>query len=229
MTPLLEVIVTSVEEAREAERGGAGRLEVVRDLAHDGLTPGLDTVRAVCAAASIPVRAMLRATPAHEVRDARTLEALGRLAAALAALPIDGLVVGFVRAGRVDPEAMRTVLAQVPACRVTFHRAIETTDDPLAAIDDLRRLRRVDRVLWSGGSGDWPTRRTRLAEAARRGAPGIGVIVGGGLTREGLLVLRDGPGLREFHVGRAARVPPEPEGRVRAHAVEALVGALGQG
>ena len=35
---LLEVITCSVKDAQEAERGGAGRLEVVRDL-HGGLTP----------------------------------------------------------------------------------------------------------------------------------------------------------------------------------------------
>ena len=57
---LLEVIVTSVGEACEAEEGGAGRLELVRDLASEGLTPSSSIIEEVLAAVSIPVRVMLR-------------------------------------------------------------------------------------------------------------------------------------------------------------------------
>lgn len=42
---ILEVIVCSVTDALEAERGGADRTEVVRDLDRGGLTPYLDLVR----------------------------------------------------------------------------------------------------------------------------------------------------------------------------------------
>ncbi len=41
---LLEVIVTSVDEACAAEQGGADRLELVSDLASEGLTPSLSLV-----------------------------------------------------------------------------------------------------------------------------------------------------------------------------------------
>ena len=44
MTPLLEVIACSVADAVEAEKGGASRLEIVRDLGRGGLTPPLELV-----------------------------------------------------------------------------------------------------------------------------------------------------------------------------------------
>ena len=45
---LLEVIVSSLEDALEAEQGGAGRLEVVRNLELGGLTPSFEIVQRIC-------------------------------------------------------------------------------------------------------------------------------------------------------------------------------------
>ena len=56
----VEVIAQSVADAVAAEAGGADRLELVRDLDQDGLTPPPELVRAVVAAVRIPVYAMLR-------------------------------------------------------------------------------------------------------------------------------------------------------------------------
>jgi copper homeostasis protein len=43
-TRLIEVIACSVADAIEAERGGAGRLEIVTDFSRGGLTPPVELV-----------------------------------------------------------------------------------------------------------------------------------------------------------------------------------------
>ena len=225
--PLLEVIVTSVEDAREAEQGGAGRLELVRDLASDGFTPSPALVSQVVRAVRVPVRVMVRETPAHEVRDPRLLAGLRQTVGGLAQLPIDGLVLGFLDRGRVDLPAVRSLLAEAPSLPVTFHRAFEELIDAGEGFAALAACGQFDRVLHSGGSGSWDDRRTRLAELARAPGPRLGLIAGGGLTLDGLARLRGTPGLSEFHVGRAARDPATPAGAVRARLVAALVHALG--
>ena len=63
---LLEVIVQSVADAAEAEAGGADRLEVVREIERDGLTPPLDLVRSIIAATSLPLRVMVRESDGFE-------------------------------------------------------------------------------------------------------------------------------------------------------------------
>jgi copper homeostasis protein len=45
--PLLEVIACSADDAVAAEQGGAGGLEIVRDLELGGLTPPLSVVHQV--------------------------------------------------------------------------------------------------------------------------------------------------------------------------------------
>jgi len=67
MSALLEVIVTSVEEAVEAQAGGADRLELLAAPEHAGLTPSCSTVENVVRSVSIPVRVMLRDEPSMSV------------------------------------------------------------------------------------------------------------------------------------------------------------------
>ena len=57
---ILEVIVSSLEDAKQAEAGGADRLEVVRDLEVGGLTPDFQLVEQIAGAVRIPIRVMLR-------------------------------------------------------------------------------------------------------------------------------------------------------------------------
>src|SRR6476469_1613252 len=108
---LLEVIVTSVDEACEAEQGGADRLELVSDLASEGLTPQLSIVEQVLRAVSVPVRVMLRETESFEGTDDDELNSLKRHAAALRAMPVNGVVLGFVKNGDVDSAVMNQLLA----------------------------------------------------------------------------------------------------------------------
>ena len=71
----LEVICTSVADARAAEDGGASRLELVASLNRGGMTPPLELVEAVLAEVKVPVRVMVRATESHEIGDAETCAA----------------------------------------------------------------------------------------------------------------------------------------------------------
>src|SRR5262249_24826969 len=155
---LLEVIVQTVADARAAAAGGADRLEVVRDIAHDGLTPSIDVVRAIRAETGIPLRVMVRETDSFTVSDPGELAALRPATEALSSLGVDGIVLGFARSEAVDLDTTRAVLADLPAVHVTFHRAFDVLRDPLSALDALREFPQIDRVLTSGGSGDWTTR-----------------------------------------------------------------------
>src|SRR6476659_7771666 len=102
MPLLLEVIVQTVEDARAAEAGGADRLEVVRDINHDGLTPSLGVVRAIQSVTRLPLRVMVRESASFTVSSPTELAALQRAAAELVTLGVDGLVLGFARDGAAD-------------------------------------------------------------------------------------------------------------------------------
>jgi len=206
MPGILEVIVTTAEEAREAEAGGADRLELVRALPFGGLTPDPYLVRDVVEAVSIPVRAMIRENASMTLGDGAEMEVLRQRATAIAGLPVGGLVAGFIRDGAIDTDAMRRLLEPVPDIRVTFHRAFDEVDSPLRAIADLKDIGQVDYILTDGGQGDWPERKHRLLEWQRAASPEITILVAAGLCTSIFedLTQQDQP--FQFHVGRAARI-----------------------
>jgi copper homeostasis protein len=226
MAQYLEVIVTSVEDALEAEAGGADRLELVRALDVGGLTPELDLARAVLKTVKIPVRVMLRETASMSAGSAANRQTLLSQAKALATLPVDGLVAGFIREQQVDFDAMSDLFLAAPDCRVTFHRAFDELADPLDGIQQLKQWPQIDRILTSGGNGDWATRRQLLIDWQRAADPSIKLLIGAGLCKSVLVDLGRTSELHEVHVGRAARLPQSFAGSVNREAVRSLKSAL---
>jgi|SRR5579875_1717692 len=226
MPKLLEVIVTSVDEAKQAEQGGADRLELVRAFELGGLTPPPKLVEQVVAAVSIPVRVMLRENASMAASDAHEIGGLQTCAAQLAQLPIDGFVLGFVKNGGLDLEAMDRVLAAAPASRVTLHRAFEHASDPMLALQQVKRFSQIDRILSSGGDGAWPHRKARLLELQTAAAPDIRILIGVGLCTSIITEMSQCSEQFEFHVGRAARLPQTTSGIVSSQQVAQLKALL---
>ncbi|MGW1077250.1 copper homeostasis protein CutC [Streptomyces sp. NPDC002537] len=207
--PILEVIALTPEDAVAAQAGGADRLELVTDMAADGLTPAVETFAAVRTAVSIPVRVMLRATDGFSAGDAADLSALCDAARALAAEGADEFVLGFLTDdGRADLAAV-TALAEAigPGARWTFHRAIDRAADRDALRKQLADFPGLDTYLTAGSaSGVDDGLATLLAEAARGAEPGYEprILVGGGLQLKHVPPLLNA-GISGFHIGGAAR------------------------
>lgn len=224
--PVLEVIACSVSDAVEAQSGGAGRLEIVRDLARGGLTPSLELVQEILAAVELPVRVMLREGESYEVSGNSERERLCAAARALSALNVDGVVLGFLRGGEVDIQLTESILSCAPNLAATFHHAFEDAADPVMAIQTLKRVAQVDRILTSGGSGNWIERIQRLARYKEEAGPEIEILAGGGMDQQPIRMICQATDIREFHVGRAAREPASAQGEVRATRVKELVDAI---
>lgn len=221
--PALEVIACSVADAIEARRGGASRLEVVRELELGGLTPPLELVSAIKNAVDLPLRVMLRESDGYETNGHDEIEALCIAAEEFVRLGIDGVVIGFLKGGRIDIELTRRVLARAPDLRATFHHAFEDAGDRMQALSDIKLLSQVDRILSSGAPGDLMQRAQQLDKYARAALPEISLIAGGGIDNDAITLLKRTTDIREFHVGRAARSGFRTNGKVEAALVRKLV------
>jgi copper homeostasis protein len=219
---LLEVIVQSVADARAAHAGGADRLEVVREIERDGLTPSLDLLRAIRSEVPLPLRVMVRESDGFGVTGPEELRVLQQAFADVADLGVHGAVVGFARGGRLDLDLIASVLASAPGLPVTLHRAFDSVSDPEAAIDAALAFPQIDRILTSGGDGDWARRCERLSAWSRRAGPRLTFLPGGGLDEDALDVLAASGCVSEAHVGKAARQPQRSDAPVSAARVRAL-------
>lgn len=203
--PIFEVIATSAQDAVTAAAGGADRLELVTDMAADGLTPSVEEFARIRTAVQIPLRVMLRDRDGFLPRD---LDALSATAVALHAEGAEEFVLGFLTPqGGVDLDAVHTVLAAVPGCRWTFHRALDNAADRDAVRTAIDGLPGLDTILTAGSAaGVGSGLEVLAAEVARSGEPGYRqrILVGGGLRTEhvpGLLA----QGIDGFHVGGMVR------------------------
>lgn len=224
--PVLEVIVCSVSEAIEAERGGANRLEVVRDLSRGGLTPSWEVVREIKAAVGLPLRVMLRESVGYETSGEDEIRKLCTAAERLASLDVDGVVIGFLKHQQIDVKLTKRVLESAPNVKATFHHAFEDSKDRLQALMEIKGLSQVDRILSNGGSGTLDERGKRLRKYEERASPEITILAGGGIDAEAILHIGRTTRIREFHVGRAARSVFKVEGEVQAQLVGELVQVL---
>ncbi|MER5225732.1 copper homeostasis protein CutC [Streptomyces flaveus] len=218
---VLEVIALDAEDAVAARAGGADRLEVVSDMAADGLTPSVGTFAEIRAAVDISLRVMLRLGDGFAAGATEEIGELARVARELRSAGADEFVLGFLdEAGGVDVAAVERIVAELDGCRWTFHRAIDRAADRDALRKQLADLPGLDTYLSAGSAaGVDDGLPTLLAEAARRGEPGYEqrLMVGGGLRLEHVPRLR-AAGVDAFHIGGAAR-PGGWEGAVSAVAV----------
>ncbi|MEU8971799.1 copper homeostasis protein CutC [Streptomyces monashensis] len=205
---VLEVIALDVADAVAAQAGGADRLELVTEMAADGLTPATATVAGIRAAVDIDLRVMLRLSDGFAAGAAEDIAALVRAAGELRAAGADQFVLGFLDAdGAVDLAAVERVVAALDGCAWTFHRAIDHAADRDALRKQLADLPGLDAYLTAGAAaGVDEGLPTLVAEAGRRGEPGYDqtVLVGGGLRLEHVRPLRNA-GIDAFHIGGAAR------------------------
>jgi copper homeostasis protein len=215
--------VCSVSDAVEANEGGANRLEVVRDLELGGLTPSVELVRRIMDAVSLPLRVMVRENNTYETNDEDEMRRLCTAAEAFASLEVDGLVLGFLNRGQVDAEVTARILACAPKTRATFHHAFEGARNQAEALDQIKCLAQVDRILISGGNGSLVGRIERLREYEQLTRPSIKIIAGGGLNGVAIKSIARQTGIKEFHVGRAARSGFRVDGEVQAELVHELV------
>ena len=222
---ILEVIACSVTAAIEAQKGGASRLEVVRDLERGGLTPEIKLVRAIKEAVDLPLRVMVRESDGYGTAGEHEIERLCEAAQQFAELGVDGLVLGFVKDDTIDLELTARVLTSAPGTKATFHHAFEDVVDQLQAIRELKSLSQVDRILSHGGSGSLEERRARLDAYAYAAAPKITIVAGGRIDLDAIALLKRTTTICEFHVGRAARKGFQVAGDVQADLVRALVRA----
>lgn len=151
---LFEVCCGCFEDAVQAEKGGADRIELNSALFLGGLTPSIGTVQAVKNTLKIPVMCMVRPREGGFCYTDFDYETCCRDMEALLNAGADGIVFGFLKPdGTVDTDRCADFIGKIkkinPNAEIVFHRAIDVVPDVFKALDDLINLG-ITRVLTSG-------------------------------------------------------------------------------
>ena len=147
---LIEVCCGSVDDAVEAERGGADRIELNSAVFLGGLTPSLRMIIEAKKRLNIPVMVMIRPRAGGFCYTQNEMEVMLCDTKLAVEHDADGLVFGILTPdGLIDTERCKQIIELAHGRQTVFHRAFDVTPDPLKALDELVELG-FSRVLTSG-------------------------------------------------------------------------------
>jgi copper homeostasis protein len=197
---IFEACVETLEEALKAERQGAHRIELCSRLDLDGLTPPEELISQVCAALKIPVMVMIRPRGGDFVYSEEEIGVmLGEIDKAKV-LGAAGIVFGVLTPEKgVGVEPCRLLADRAYPLPVTFHKAIDTLEDPAEGVRQLMKIGSIARILTSGGK---PTARegtTKIREMLGLAGGNIIILVAGKVTCDNVEEIEVLTGATEFH------------------------------
>jgi copper homeostasis protein len=204
---LLEVIATTVEDARRAEAGGADRIELITGILEGGVTPSFGLVERVVKAVSIPVNVMVRPHSQSFCYTQDDLLVMREDVRVIREIGAAGIVIGMLTPERqLDLHGLEMMLAEADGLDVTFHRAFDEAADLMEAARLLLRYPQVRRILTSGGQKSAIDGAERIAELVRlTEKTQMGILAGSGLSLANIADFVARTGVKEIHFGTGVR------------------------
>ncbi|MGB6159818.1 MAG: copper homeostasis protein CutC [Acidobacteriaceae bacterium] len=205
----VEICVDSVESAMAAERGGAQRVELCADLLEGGTTPSSGLIAMVRRCIGIGMFVMIRPRGGDFSYTAHEFEVMQQDIRNARELGADGIILGVLdERAQVDVPRTRHLVELANPLPVTFHRAIDMTPDPKAALEDVVETGAA-RVLTSGGAAKVTEGISVVASMVQAARGRVQVMPGGGVTPETVVSVAEATGATEFHASlRTARPSP---------------------
>jgi copper homeostasis protein len=204
---LLEISVETLEAALAAERGGADRIELCKNLSVGGVTPDAELLRAVRVQVHIPIFSMVRPRAGDFVYSGAEFSEMRHSIADAKESGMDGVVLGVLtKDHRVDFERTRELVEFAKPLPVTYHRAFDEAADLRQALEDVIESG-AKRILTSGGAKSALDGAAVLAELIAATGERIIVVPGAGIIAANIREIARQTGAREFHSGLGSALP----------------------
>jgi len=206
----MEWIVENKQDAIDAEKHGASRLELISDYAVGGLTPSTSLVKQVVSAVSIPVQVMIRPHPYSFFYSQDLKNKMLQEIKMLKNHGIHRIVVGSItHEGKIDRSFIEDIIHVNDQVDMTFHRAFDKLSDLYTGYRDLiPYIKNVRRILTSGGQENSMKGLESLKELVKlqRDTNGPVIMPGSGLTDETIEYIHCEIHADTYHFGTGVRV-----------------------
>ncbi len=147
-----EACVETLEEAIIAEKRGADRIELCSDLANDGLFPSVELMQLTISALKIPVMVMIRPRAGNFIYTEREIAEMKSEIDLAKKAGATGVVFGLLTAdNKIDIKNTQLLADYASPLPVTFHKAIDESENLVDSVIDLLKIANIKRILTSGG------------------------------------------------------------------------------
>lgn len=187
---MIEVCVDSVQSAIRAYEGGADRLEVCSNLVIGGTTPPIALIRGIKKHVNLPLNILVRPRHGDFYYSDYEHEDMKEYIRMLRDEHVHGVVIGLLKTdGTIDIERMQVLTALAKPMYMTFHRAFDMLQDPMAAMEDVIQLE-MDCILTSGQKSTAYEGRELIKALVKKSKGRIDIMPGGGVTPENFIQIK---------------------------------------
>lgn len=149
----IEVCVGNYNEAIEAFKKGADRIELCDNLLEGGTTPSYGTIAKTIKDIDIPVMVIIRPRGGDFEFSDQEFEIMKEDISLCKKLGAYGVVIGALEGNKIAKAKVKELIDIAKPMSITFHMAFDEIDDKDKAIEELIELS-VDRILTKGGNTD---------------------------------------------------------------------------
>ena len=147
----IECCVESLSEALIAEKRGADQLELCSDLANDGLTPDTVLTEKTLETISIPLKVMIRHRKGDFFYDKSDISIIRNQINSMKLIGIKHIVFGsLTHLNRINLEQIKMVSEWAYPMNVTYHKAIDLSENFFEDTELLLQFKNVKSLLTSG-------------------------------------------------------------------------------
>ena len=147
----IECCVESLSEALIAEKRGACQLELCSDLANDGLTPDTALTEKILETISIPLKVMIRHRKGDFFYDKSDISIIRNQINSMKLIGIKHIVFGsLTHLNRINLEQIKMVSEWAYPMNVTYHKAIDLSENFFEDTELLLQFKNVKSLLTSG-------------------------------------------------------------------------------
>jgi len=196
---LKEKCIGSYKEALEAQQLGADRVELCDNLAEGGTTPSYGTIKMVVERLTIPAFVIIRPSGGDFFYSPDELEIMKEDIKVCKNLGVKGVVLGALnKDNTINYQALKEMVAVAKPMSITFHKAIDELDNPVAEVKKLAKTG-VNRILTSGTKETALEGQDILRAMLRAAGEDIIITVAGRVTKENLTEISTLVAAKEYH------------------------------
>tara|TARA_B110000008_G_C16942786_1_gene553186 strand:- start:718 stop:1341 length:624 start_codon:yes stop_codon:yes gene_type:complete len=184
---IIEICAESYEYAEKAEKAGADRIELCKDLHLDGLTPNHESAKRTIDRLNLPVFILIRPREGGFTYSNEEFELMKQDIVKFKEMGCKGIVSGILNLDNsIDLNRTKELVELSKPLEFTFHRAFDMVTDPLKELEKLIQLG-VDRILTSGQKQKAVKGIELLKELKKNAKDKIIIMPGSGINKSNIM------------------------------------------
>ncbi len=197
---IIEVCVDNLDQAKKAEKLGADRIELCSRLDLDGLTPERELILNAMNTLNIPIKVMLRPRHGNFVYNEDEIINMEKEIDFCKKIGVNAIVFGVLNLkNEVDIDLTRRLARRSMNMEVTFHKAIDNTNNIIKGLSHLCKVKNIDSVLTSGGGRSIMDNGELVKTILKKFSQKLNIILAGSITKNNFELVHKEFSAYEYH------------------------------